>query len=249
VFTSLFRFSGSANGSHPFSFLQANDGNFYGLTGLGGNHNKGTLFRMAPGGALQTLAHFGADGDSPVHLLQARDGNFYGCTTKSIFRMTPSGSFSTLIRLDEGSGGFASLVEGADGNLYGTTWSYFSSIQGSVPATFFKVDWNASDDTLVPGLRVEGAASSGRVVTRLARLVLRGTASDNVNPAALRFRLKAPGRSYGGWRSASLGGAAATESWSLALALPRRGVWQVQLHALDHAGNRSATKSISIRRR
>ena len=80
-FQVLVNFDGT-NGKLPFSgLIQANDGNFYGVTSHGGSSNKGVLFRMTPDGVLTVLHNFtgGSDGARPMGgLVQASDGNLYG---------------------------------------------------------------------------------------------------------------------------------------------------------------------------
>ena len=84
--TSLYSFcvSGAscADGGLPYAGLvQASDGNFYG-TASGGGEGNGTIFEIAPTGALTTLFTFhGGDGLWPIGgLTQATDGFFYGTT-------------------------------------------------------------------------------------------------------------------------------------------------------------------------
>lgn len=82
VFATLYVFMGGNDGAGPYAGLvQATDGNFYGTTSKGGSANKGTVFRIASNGSLETLYAFtgGNDGASPyAGLIQSSDGNFYG---------------------------------------------------------------------------------------------------------------------------------------------------------------------------
>ncbi len=49
AYTKLFNFDAATNGSYPFgSFMQASDGNMYGMTSLGGTNSKGILFQFNP---------------------------------------------------------------------------------------------------------------------------------------------------------------------------------------------------------
>lgn len=141
------------------------DGSFYGTTASGGaNHciqipqaggNCGTVFRVTPAGAGQTLYSFGTsvtDGVQPNGLMLASDGNFYGTTTTggantcsstaapytcgTIFRTTPSGR-TTIIRsfgqnLSDGVAPQGTMVQGRDGALYGTTVSGGGGICGGL---------------------------------------------------------------------------------------------------------------------
>jgi uncharacterized protein (TIGR03437 family) len=88
TFSLLYSFCNLNNcldGSNPGTVMQASDGNFYGLTVLGGANDNGTAFQLTPSGTLTTLYNFcnqgGAnctDGTSPINLIQGSDGNFYG---------------------------------------------------------------------------------------------------------------------------------------------------------------------------
>src|SRR5439155_14719871 len=84
--TTLHSFSGSpGEGANPVAGLvQGSDGNFYGTTGLGGEHYLGTAFKIDPAGNLTTLHSFSGsagEGVGPLAgLVQASDGNFYGTT-------------------------------------------------------------------------------------------------------------------------------------------------------------------------
>ncbi len=102
----------SAFGGNPTAFMQASDGNFYGVyrnPWSSPNPPYGAIFQCTPSGAL-TLAYsfaneFAAFGET---LMQAADGNFYGSTmqatsqdtTESIFRLglplAPASQSATL---------------------------------------------------------------------------------------------------------------------------------------------------------
>ncbi len=104
TFTTLHSFEGPDGAKPASKLIQATDGNFYGTTPTGGAGGCpgdefigiaggcGTIFKIAPGGALTTLYSFGvgstasasptpADGANPIApLVQGSDGNFYGTT-------------------------------------------------------------------------------------------------------------------------------------------------------------------------
>ncbi len=157
--TVLHAFAGGTDGEWPLAgLLQASDGNFYGTTYLGGNDDPasscggtsgcGTVFKMAPSGAMTILHRFAGrtlgvgDGSYPeASLIQASDGNFYGTTTGSlqssdhgtVFRMTPDGIVTTVFAFDTASGfPVAPLIQATDGNFYGTT--YGAPAFGSLPS-------------------------------------------------------------------------------------------------------------------
>jgi uncharacterized repeat protein (TIGR03803 family) len=140
VVTGVHQFAGAPHDGANFSTLiHGRDGNFYGTTASGGPINSrcvanlegcGTIFRMAPSGAITILYAFGVNGSSPVYpysrLLQAADGSFWGTTTgqedgrgaASVFQVV-GGSTSFISEL--GGPSYGELVQGPDGNIYGTT--------------------------------------------------------------------------------------------------------------------------------
>jgi uncharacterized repeat protein (TIGR03803 family) len=127
--------SGGLDGTNPLAALvEGSDGNLYGTTQLGGSFGLGTIFRMAPNGAVTILHPFagGQDGAYPyAALIQASDGNFYGTTSQggicdcgTLFRMTPAGDITLLHAFNGGTDGaypVAALTQGSDGDFYGTT--------------------------------------------------------------------------------------------------------------------------------
>ena len=135
VLTTLYSFTGGADGVGPSALVQGSDGNFYGTTGsIGG---VGTVFRITPAGVFTTLYSFarnGTDGAGPSALVQGSDGNFYGTTSAggsalgqdgTVFSITPSGVLTTLYNfgshIADGSNPVSALIQGADGNFYGMT--------------------------------------------------------------------------------------------------------------------------------
>jgi uncharacterized repeat protein (TIGR03803 family) len=88
--TTLYSFCFQSNCADGFDtyagLVQAPDGNFYGITNVGGTNFNGTLFEITPTGKLTTLYNFCsqsgcADGSRPyATLVQATNGSFYGTT-------------------------------------------------------------------------------------------------------------------------------------------------------------------------
>ncbi len=119
------------------TLVQATDGNFYGTTVSGGAYNKGTVFKITPGGTLTTLYSFCAQSSCPdgagigAPLVQGTDGNLYGTTTSggadgygTVFKITPTGTLTTLhtfdLIFDPNDGGTpGGLIQATDGNFYG----------------------------------------------------------------------------------------------------------------------------------
>ncbi len=159
-FTTLYTFStndskdgGGANsdGANPSgALIQGTDGNFYGTAQNGGLHNAGTVFKISPNGAFQTLHSFAVshtssqgnivntDGANPhAALTIGGDGYYYSTTFQggvngagTIFRIKGDGTgFQTIHVFSAGDSAnhnadgailAASLTLGGDGLLYGT---------------------------------------------------------------------------------------------------------------------------------
>ena len=96
ILTNLHSFSRDIDGAYPEAGLvQGNDGNFYGVTQIGGTNGGGTVFEISASGSLAILHSFsGYDGLSPsAGLVQGSDGNFYGTTVGGgQYTNTPGGT-------------------------------------------------------------------------------------------------------------------------------------------------------------
>jgi uncharacterized repeat protein (TIGR03803 family) len=141
--TTLHSFAGYDGAFPSAGLVQATNGYFYGTTEVGGAGNySGTLFRMAPGGAVRTLYSFCAetnctDGGQPDGaLIQGSDGDLYSTTQTggangygTVFKVTLDGKLTTLYSFcaqnncRDGAFPNAGLVQATDGNFYGTTFS------------------------------------------------------------------------------------------------------------------------------
>jgi uncharacterized repeat protein (TIGR03803 family) len=147
------------DGANPAGVIQASDGNFYGVTQIGGlpgfdDSYYGTIFEMTPQGVLTIIHDFSSsDGQNPNTLLvEGTDGYLYGTT--------PYGGFGTVFKILPGGGGYAQvhtfgdptndgqqpsgLICGSDGNFYGTTYTGGPYENGTV----FKMNYQGDLTTL-----------------------------------------------------------------------------------------------------
>ena len=139
-FEVLHHFDGTDGRLPARRMVEGSDGNFYGTARLGGDYDRGTLFRMSPdGSAFTVLHHFNATdgtygGFPESGLIEGSDGNYYGTTPEggsvgcggTLFRMSPSGILEIPVLHsftgdDDGCRPEDRLLEGSDGKFYGTT--------------------------------------------------------------------------------------------------------------------------------
>jgi uncharacterized repeat protein (TIGR03803 family) len=136
VITNVYSFTGGVDGGYLTNgLMQASDGNFYGVTQSGGTNGLGSVFRLTPSGAFNTVYSFtgGTDGNYPNGpLVQGLDGSLYGTTRHNtfhgfafygvLFKVTTNGAFTTLYVLNANDGHYpaAGMIQGSDGIFYGT---------------------------------------------------------------------------------------------------------------------------------
>jgi uncharacterized repeat protein (TIGR03803 family) len=176
-FSTLYGFSGQADGSYPQSLIMGSDGNLYGTTVGGGAYGAGSIFEVSASGAFQTLYSFRnpatvpGDGAQPTSLIQGSDGNFYGTTLTggangngTLFKFTPEGTESIVYSFTASPDGAfpMNLVQGANGNFFGVTEGGGLSFAG----TIFEVSPQGQASTLVSldGPLVTEAVSVGENV-------------------------------------------------------------------------------------
>ena len=116
--------------------MQTLDGNFYGITTIGGFQNQGTVFKMTPDFHVTILYTFMGrsgglqDGRLPAaSLFQATDGNLYGTTygggaygAGTLFQISTKGAYKLLYSFNGATGGHpqGNLMQHTNGALYGT---------------------------------------------------------------------------------------------------------------------------------
>jgi uncharacterized repeat protein (TIGR03803 family) len=170
--TTIYNFCGNSDcpiAPNASALVQGIDGNFYGTTSSGGIDNCmgvngpvpcGTVFRITPGGAPNTLYTFCLQSGCPdglypnAALALGWDGNFYGTTqfggsygSGTVFRITPTTrELKTVYNFcSESSEGYCAdgenpgaLTLGSDGNFYGTTSNGGESIDIGCCGTLFQ---------------------------------------------------------------------------------------------------------------
>ena len=155
VITAIYSFCAlpsCADGEQPQgSLVLGSDGNFYGTATGGGAQQKGTVFKITPGGTLTTIYNFCSltnctDGAFPNGgLVLESDGNFYGTTQGvfsespgTIFGITPTGTLTTLYNFcakpdcADGTSPRAGLTRDRGETLFGTTPDGGTTANGTV---------------------------------------------------------------------------------------------------------------------
>ena len=147
--TVLHRFTGSKkDGAAPISGLVKLGTRFYGTSGGGGSHGKGTVFSIAPNGTGFSVVYSfkgGQDGSGSDAGLTVIGNTLYGITASggasgkgTVFSVTPAGAFSTLYSFKGGNADGAqplAALTNLRGTLYGTTSSGGSANNGTAACT------------------------------------------------------------------------------------------------------------------
>ncbi|HBA83151.1 MAG TPA: hypothetical protein DCZ95_03560 [Verrucomicrobia bacterium] len=133
VFTTIYAFSGGADGAHPCAALALGaNGHLYGTAPYGGAQNAGSVFEVTTAGSFTLLHLFagGSDGAEPTATLAVgSDGLLYGVASRggafgcgTIFRINAGGIFTNLHDFTGIDGDHpAAALTPLGGALYGTT--------------------------------------------------------------------------------------------------------------------------------
>src|SRR5262245_29729237 len=118
----------------------AGDGNFYGVTSVGGSDNRGSIYRVSPSGVMTSVRLFsnadGAPTDAPLTL--ASDGSLWGTLRPgSAYRVTTAGEFVIVHAFTDAEGGqpAGGLVLGPDGAFYGVNRNVYRISQSGAVTT------------------------------------------------------------------------------------------------------------------
>ncbi len=171
-------FDGAEGGANPRARLvSGGDGSLYGTT-FGGGRGQGTVFRLSPSGAVETVHQFsGNDGAQPSGRLlaeglrgrwRADGGMFVGATERggehdagTIFAISRRGVIKVLHAFN-GQDGRAptGVIQGSDGAFYGTTQSGGEHDRGTV----FRMDKDGAVTTLHAFDGTDGASPRAGLV-------------------------------------------------------------------------------------
>ena len=171
---------GFTSGANPFgSLIQANDGNLYGMTNVGGINNLGTLFQYnISNNVFSKKFDFDGtvNGSNPEgSLVQANDGMLYGMTYNGgvnnlgvLFQYNPITN-TYLKKLDfdgtnNGRNPHGSLIKSSDGMLYGMTYG------GGIHDLGILFQYNTSNGNFVNKLNFAGATNGAKPYSNLIEI-------------------------------------------------------------------------------
>lgn len=148
TYTTLYTFSGGADGGSPNGVTLDAEGNVYGVTYSGGMNDQGVLYEITSQGQFQVLHAFsgGDDGATPFGTpVLDEKGNVFGTTESAgaygygtVYEVTSKGkkkvlySFGATSGYTDGCSPTAGVVRDDDGNLYGTTQGCGANAYGTL---------------------------------------------------------------------------------------------------------------------
>jgi uncharacterized repeat protein (TIGR03803 family) len=141
--TVLYAFTGKKDGLYPVGVIRDSQGNLFGTTLYGGNHNWGAVFKLTKQRKETVLHSFtgGTDGAGPTSLIRDSKGNFYSTTVAggnlscsstnyppgcgTVFKLDTTGRETVLHAFSSTPDGAYpdSVILDAMGNFYGGTQS------------------------------------------------------------------------------------------------------------------------------
>ena len=210
-YTVLYSFqTNGVDGHTPMTgVVQGHDGQLYGTTSAGGDHESGTVFKLARDGTgyrvLFSFTPDSSDGNSTASkLVSGTDGALYGTTTQggsekrgTIFKLNADGTAYQIVHHfgsipGDGSTPVA-LVQGADGTLYGATKEGGAFDSGTV----FTLGTDGGDyEVLYDFGRVTGDGAMPGALVAGADRDLFGTTLSSGNHHGTVFRLRTDGSGY-----------------------------------------------------
>jgi uncharacterized repeat protein (TIGR03803 family) len=101
--TTIYNFTGGADGGEPAGALLYHGGLFYGTTIYGGSSDEGTVFTLDPASGTETAIYSfagGADGATPGGNLIYQDGELFGTTSEGGLRKGAREGYGTVYELE-----------------------------------------------------------------------------------------------------------------------------------------------------
>lgn len=159
---------GGIEGSPEQRLIVASDGNFYGTSPHGGEHGRGSAFKLTPGGEFSIIHHF-TEAEGAAHSgLTVLDGVFFGVTANggvanhgAVFQMTGAGSTTLMYEFGGNDGETPTHAPTllANGTLFGTT------LRGGARAvgTIYRITAGGQFSTLHSFSEVDGSLPYGRL--------------------------------------------------------------------------------------
>jgi uncharacterized repeat protein (TIGR03803 family) len=220
------------------------DGNFYGATGSGGEHNVGTIYRITPQGDITVVHSFRPDQvyfpSSPVTI--SSDGQIYGTTAYAVGSSISGWGLGGVYRMDLNGGNFTVVhawpetrEEGSDPNsirlapggvIYGTTEGAATGPKGNYDGLVFKID-AAGVYSIVHGFHAEGRGGReprGNLALDADGALYGTTMFGGQNNAGTVFRIAADG-TFQVLAKLGEGPTAPRFPWSGATLAPDGSVW------------------------